>query len=482
MDALLLHRIHFAFTITFHYLFPQLTMGLTLLIVILKTIGLTRGDERYNHAARFWAKILAINFVLGVVTGIPMEFQFGTNWSQFARRTGGVIGQPLAMEGVFSFFLESTFLGLFLFGEKRLSKWAHWGAAFMVFVGSWISGFFIIVTDAWMQHPVAYRLLPNGTFELTSFWGLLMNPWAWLQYAHNMCGSVVTAAFVMSAVGAFYVLSKGNRENVHASLGFEKRHEAWEFLTRNAEYGQLFLRVGVIAGLLSCVMMIFPTGDLHGRYVAKYQPAAIAGMEGLFRTQKGAPVVLMGQPDIEQQRIDNPLAVNDVLSFLIYGTTAAEVKGLDQVPRDQWPTTLPLLFYSYHIMAGLGTYFVLLMVVAALLLWRGKLFSTSWILWPILLSFPLPYIANTAGWMTAEIGRQPWIVYGLLRTAQGYSTHVSAGNSLFTLLGFLGMYSLLSVLWIVVVYRIIEAGPGSPESPGEPLATEPQSTPEGINA
>lgn len=445
MNALLLHRIHFAFTITYHYLFPQLTMGLALLIVVLKTIALAKSDERYNQAARFWAKIFAINFLLGVVTGIPMEFQFGTNWSEFSRRTGGIIGQPLAMEGVFSFFLESTFLGLFLFGEKRLSRWAHWGAAFMVFVGSWISGFFIIVTDAWMQHPVAYRLLPDGRFELTSFWGLLLNPWAWLQYAHNMCGAVVTAAFVMSAVGAFYLLEK-----------------------RNTEFGQLFLRVGVIAGLLSCVVQIFPTGDLHGRYTAKHQPAAIAGMEGLFHTEKGAPIVLMGQPDVEQQRIDNPIVVNKVLSFLIYGTTIAEVKGLDQFPRDQWPTTLPLLYYSYHIMAGLGTYFALLMIVAAFLLWRGKLYRTRWILWPLLLSFPLPYIANTAGWMTAEIGRQPWLVYGLLRTSEGYSRHVSAGNSLFTLLGFLGMYSVLSILWIVLVYRFIETGPESAEAPSAP--------------
>ena len=447
MDVLLLHRVHFAFTVTFHYLFPQLTMGLALLIVVLKTLGLIRGDERYSQASRFWARILAINFVLGVVTGIPMEFQFGTNWSEFARRTGGVIGQPLAMEGVFSFFLESTFLGLFLFGEKRLSRWQHWGAAFMVFVGSWISGFFIVVTDAWMQHPVAYRLLPNGSFEVTSFWGLLLNPWAWLQYAHTMCGSVVTAAFVMSAVGAFYVLDK-----------------------RRAEAGKLFLRVGVIAGLLSCIAQIFPTGDLHGRYVARYQPAAIAGMEGLFRTQTGAPIVLLGQPDIEQQRIDNPLAANDVLSFLAYGTTAAEVKGLDQFPRDQWPTTLPLLYYSYHIMAGLGTYFVLLMAIAAILLWRGKLYSSGWILWPILLSFPLPYIANTAGWMTAEIGRQPWVVYGLMRTADGYSRYVTPGNSLFTLLGFMGIYSLLSVLWIVLVYRIIESGPAAIEPHSDPKA------------
>ncbi|MHB1023541.1 MAG: cytochrome ubiquinol oxidase subunit I [Acidobacteriaceae bacterium] len=436
MDSLVIHRIHFAFTVTYHYLFPQLTMGLALLIVVMKTIAITRKDENYNRAARFWARIFAINFLLGVVTGIPMEFQFGTNWSRFSQLTGGVIGQPLAMEGVFSFFLESAFLGLFLFGEKRLSPWRHWGAAFLVFVGSWISGFFIIVTDAWMQHPVAYRLLPNGSYEVTSFWKLLMNPWALLQYAHNMCGAVVTASFVVAAVGAFYVLEK-----------------------RSAEYGKIFLKVGVVAGILSCILQIFPTGDLHGKYVAKHQPAAMAGMEGLFRSVKGAPIVLLGQPDVENQRIDNPLAVNDVLSFLIYGTTSAEVKGLDQFPKDMWPTTLPLLYFSYHIMAGLGTYFLFIMFIAALLLWRNRLFHTRWVLWFLMLSFPLPYIANTAGWLTAEIGRQPWLVYGLIRTTEGYSKYVSAGNGLFTLLGFMGLYAVLSVLFVVLVYRIIQEGP-----------------------
>ena len=436
MTALLLHRIQFGFTITFHYLFPQLTMGLALLIVVLKSIALRRKDERYNQAARFWARIFAVNFLIGVVTGIPMEFQFGTNWSQFARATGGVIGQPLAMEGVFSFFLESAFLGLFLFGEKRLSPHAHWASAFLVFVGSWVSGFFIIVTNAWMQHPVAYRILPNGGYEVTSFWGLLTNPWALIQYAHNMSGAVITGSFAMCAVGALYVL-----EN------------------RFSESGKIFLRVGVIAGLISCITQIFPTGDIHGRYMAKHQPASVAAMEGLFHTQRGAGIALMGQPDEEKQTIDNPLVVNNVLSFLIYGTTKAEVEGLDKVPRDQWPEPLPLLYYAYHIMAGLGTYFALLMVVAGLLLWRGKLFTTRWVLWPLLLSFPLPYIANTAGWMTAEIGRQPWLVYGLIRTDQGYSKYVSAGNGLFTLLGFMGMYSMLSILFIVLVYRIIASGP-----------------------
>jgi cytochrome d ubiquinol oxidase subunit I len=436
MDALVLHRIHFGFTITFHYLFPQLTMGLALLIVALKTLALRSSNERYNEAARFWARIFAINFLLGVVTGIPMEFQFGTNWSQFARTTGGVIGQPLAMEGVFSFFLESAFLGLFLFGEKRLSPRGHWASALMVFVGSWISGFFIIVTNAWMQHPVAYSVLPNGVYEVTSFWGLLTNPWALIQYAHNMSGAVITGAFVMSSVGAFYLL-----EN------------------QFTEHAKIFLRIGVVAGAISCVTQIFPTGDLHGRYMAKHQPAATAAMEGLFRSKKGAPIVLMGQPDERRQTIDNPIAVNGILSFLIYGTTLAEVQGLDKTPRDQWPSPMPLLFYAYHIMAGLGTCFVLLMSIAAFLLWRGKLFQTRWVLWALMLSFPFPYIANTAGWMTAEIGRQPWVVYGLIRVSEGYSKYVSAGNGLFTLLGFMGMYATLSILFIILLYRIISKGP-----------------------
>jgi cytochrome d ubiquinol oxidase subunit I len=452
MDALTLHRIHFAFTITYHYLFPQLTMGLALLIVVLKTIALRSNDpeqiEHYDVAARFWARIFAVNFLLGVVTGIPMEFQFGTNWSEFSRRTGGVIGQPLAMEGVFSFFLESAFLGLFLFGEKRLSRFAHWGSAFLVFLGSWISGFFIIVTNAWMQHPVAYRLMPNGVYEVTSFWGLLTNPWALLEYSHNMCAAVVTGSFVMTAVGALYVLQN-----------------------RPGPYGRIFLKVGVIAGIIACIVQIFPTGDLHGKYLAKQQPVAIAGMEGLFNTEKGAGMIILGQPDIENQKIDNPLVVNDFLSFLIYGTTSAEVSGLNQFPKDLWPTTLPLLFYSYHIMVGLGTYFLAIMAISAFLLWRGKLFTSHWVLWPLMLSFPFPYIATTAGWMTAEIGRQPWLVYGLIRTSEGYSKHIGAGTSLFTLLGFLGLYSALSVLWIVLLYTAIQKGPQQPQTETSHLVT-----------
>ncbi|MCU1261595.1 MAG: cytochrome d ubiquinol oxidase, subunit [Bryobacterales bacterium] len=442
MDALLLHRIHFAFTITYHYLFPQLTMGLALLIVALKTLAVTTNRPVYHDGARFWARVFGINFLFGVVTGVPMEFQFGTNWSQFSRVTGGVIGQPLAMEGVFSFFLESAFLGLFLFGERRLSKWGHWWAGFLVFLGSWISGFFIIVTDAWMQHPVAYTLLPDGRFELNSFTGLLFNPWALLQYAHNMSGAVITGAFVMSATGAYYLLEG-----------------------RYTEYGRLFLRVGVTAGIVFSAIQIFPTGDLHGKYMARQQPVTTAAMEALFKSEIGAPLVIMGQPDVVHQRIDNPIVVNRLLSFLIYGTPTAEVRGLNDFPREDWPTNIPLLYYCYHIMAGLGTWFVLLMAVAAFLLWDGRLFRARWVLWPLMLSFPLPYIANTAGWMTAEIGRQPWLVYGLLRTQHGSSQNVTAGNTLFTLLGFMGMYALLSVLFVVLMFREIDHGPGKELGP-----------------
>lgn len=435
-SALLIHRLHFAFTVTFHYLFPQLTMGLAPLIVVLKTMALRTGNPIYNQSARFWARIFGINFIMGVVTGIPLEFEFGTNWSHFARLTGGVIGQPLVMEGVFAFFLESAFLGLLLYGEKRLSPRGHWWAAVLVFLGSWLSGFFIIASDAWMQHPVAFQRAADGTFQVTSFWGLLMNPWALLQYAHNMSGAVITGAFVMSAVGAYYLLD-----------------EKFE------EFGRAFLRVGVVAGLICSAAQIFPTGDLHGRYLAHHQPVTTAAMEGLFKTETGAPVVILGQPDEEHERIDNPLVANGVLSYLLYGTTAAEVRGLNEFSRDLWPTNIPLLYYSYHIMAGLGTIFVGVMAVAAFLLARGRLFTARWMLWIIMLCLPLPYVANTAGWMTAETGRQPWLVYGLLRTSEGYSKYVHAGNGLFTLLGFMGMYTLLAILFLFLVRHEVARGP-----------------------
>jgi cytochrome bd ubiquinol oxidase subunit I len=442
-SALLVHRLHFAFTITFHYLFPQLTMGLAPLIVILKTLALRRKDEIYNQAARFWARIFGINFLFGVVTGIPMEFQFGTNWSHFSRFAGGVIGQTLAMEGMFAFFLESAFLGLFLYGEKRLGPRGHWWTAVAVFLGSWLSGFFIIVTDAWMQLPVGYEKAADGSVQLASFWALLLNPWAWWQYAHNMSGSAITGAFVMVSVGAFYLL--------------------WR---KFEEHGRVFIKVGVAAGLIFSILQLFPTGDGQGRMIAEHQPITLAAMEALFVSQPGAPLVLIGQPNVDERKIDNPIVIPRALSFLTYRAWKAEVRGLDSFPQSDWPDNLALLYYSYHIMVGLGTIFIAIMVVAAFQLWRGQLFSQRWMLWTLLLALPFPYIANTAGWMTAELGRQPWLVYGLMRTADGYSKQVSAGNAMFTLLGFLGMYMVLGILFLFLMRHEIEHGPWNEANAG----------------
>lgn len=448
-SALAVDRLHFAFTITFHYLFPQLTMGLAPLIVIFKSLALWKGDERYHQAARFWAKIFAINFLLGVITGIPMEFQFGTNWAKFSRYAGGVIGQTLAMEGVFAFFLESAFLGLFLFGEKRLGPRWHWAAAFMVFFGSWLSGYFIIATDAWMQHPVAYTLAADGSAHLSSFWGLLFNPWAGWMYVHNMSGAVITGAFVMMAVGAFYLLT-----------------------ARQAEFGRLFVRTGLIAGLVACLFQAFPSGDQQSKMVAYKQPVTMAAMEGVFNTEPGAPMVIIGQPNVEEQKLDNPIIVPRMLSFLTYRRWDAEIKGLNDFPRDQWPDNIPLLYYSYHVMVGLGTVFIAITVVGAFLLWRKKLYDRRWMLWILMLSFPFPYIANTAGWMIAELGRQPWLVYGLLRTEHGLSPTVSAGNGLFTLLGFMGMYMVLGILFLFLIGREIGHGPSFLNQASEPATDQ----------
>ncbi|HUA18676.1 MAG TPA: cytochrome ubiquinol oxidase subunit I [Bryobacteraceae bacterium] len=435
-EALGLHRLHFAFTVTFHYLFPQLTMGLALLIFILKTMAIRTGDEHYNRAVRFWARIFGITFAMGVVTGIPMEFQFGTNWAQFSRITGGVIGQTLAMEGIFSFFLESSFLGMLLFGEKRLGERGHWFASFMVFLGSWMSGYLIVATDAWMQHPVAYSVAPNGEIGLASFWGLILNPWALWQYSHNMSGAVITGSFVMAAVGAFYLLSK--------------RHES---------YGKTFLRVGVTVGIIATVLQLFPTGDSQGRMVAENQPVTLAAMEGLFESSSAAPIAILGQPDVPNRSLDNPLIIPHALSFLTYRHWVGEVRGLDSFPVSDWPDRITLVYYSYHIMVGLGTIFIAIMGLAVIQLWRQKLYESRWLLWILMLACPFPFIANTAGWITAETGRQPWLVYGILRTAAGVSPKVSAGNTLFTLIGFMGLYMVLGILFLFLVYREVEEGP-----------------------
>ncbi|MFD1552600.1 cytochrome ubiquinol oxidase subunit I [Putridiphycobacter roseus] len=438
-DMILYDRLQFAFTITFHYIFPQLTMGLSLLIVFFKWKFLRTTVEKYNKAAKFFMKIFAINFTMGVVTGIPMEFQFGTNWAKFSELTGGIIGQTLAMEGMFSFFLESSFLALFIFGEKLMGQKLHFLTAFLVFLGSWASGWFILATNAWMQHPVGYEILENGKYVLNNFSAIFGNPWLIPSFLHNQMASVVTSSFVVAAIGAFYILRN-----------------------KQVEYGKLFLKTGVVFGLIASLLVAFPTGDWNAKNVAKYQPAAFAAMEGIFETEEaGAEIVLVGQPNMVEKKLDNKIAVPNILSFLTYQEWDKQIPGMDQFEAEELPDNIPALYYSYHIMVGLGTIFIGIMALALFMMWRKKLFTFKPLLWSIMFLLPFPYIANITGWYTAELGRQPYLVYGLLKTSEGVSPTVSSGNTLFTLMGFIALYMLLGILFLVLVGKTVNEGPNT---------------------
>jgi cytochrome d ubiquinol oxidase subunit I len=449
-------RWQFTLTVMVHYVFPIITMGLALFIVWLETVSFLGGERRrlrpfrrtpqeraaHHEAAHFWAKIFAVNFGFGVVTGIPLEFQFGTNWAGFSNFAGGVIGQTLAMEGVFAFFAESVFIGIFLWAGDRVGPRLHWASAVMVWIGSWISGFFIIATNAWMQHPVAYTL-KGGHAELDSFWGLLTNPWVGWQYAHNMSGAAISGAFLLAAGGAFYML-----------------------LGRHLQFGRICLTVGVVGALIFSALQIFPTGDGQARQLARYQPSSFAAAEALFHTEKGAPLVIIGNPNTHERTLESAIEMPHFLSFLTSHRWNATLRGLDTIPANLWPSSVPLVYYAYHIMIGLGTILLLVALAGVLMLRRGLLFRSRPMLWALMLAFPFTMIANLAGWTVAETGRQPWVVYGLQLTSAGASPEqsVPAGTGIFTLLGFAGLYVLLAFLYVFMQGRIVSRGP----EPGEP--------------
>jgi cytochrome bd ubiquinol oxidase subunit I len=429
-------RLQFGFTLVYHYLFPQLTMGLAWFLVYWKWRALRTGDEKYNRAVRFWAKIFGLNFAVGVVTGIPMEFQFGTNWAGFTRYAGGVIGQTLAMEGMFAFFLESAFVGALIWGEKRLGPRYHFLAAVGVALGSWLSGYFILVTNAFMQHPVGFRTEADGSLGIASLSAYLLNPWAGLQFLHNQTAALVTGSFVVAAVGAFYALRR-----LHSTQA------------------QLYLRAGTFTGLIVSFLVAFPTGDQQAKMVGKHQPVTLAAMEGKFVGGPMAGVAVIGQPNVAAQRLENPIEIPGALSVLAYGTFQSYVHGLEEYPQDVWPDNIELLYYAFHLMITLGTIFIVIMGYASFQNWRGRLESTTWLLWVLMLAFPFPYIANTLGWITAELGRQPWLIYGLFRTRDGYSKVVSNGDTIFTLIGFTGLYFVLGLLFLYLAGREIGHGP-----------------------
>jgi cytochrome d ubiquinol oxidase subunit I len=431
-------RLQFGFTLTYHYLFPQLTMGLAWFLVYWKWRALRPGDEKYNVAARFWAKIFGLNFAVGVVTGIPMEFQFGTNWADFSRYAGPVVGQTLAMEGMFAFFMESAFIGALIWGENRLGPRVHFLAAVLVATGSWLSGYFILVTNAFMQHPVGYQIEADGTLGVASLGTYLLNPWAFVQFAHNQCAAVVTGAFVVAAVGAFYTL-----RGLHPTQA------------------KIYLRAGTLVGLIAALLVAFPTGDRQAKMVGKYQQESLAAMEGKFVGGPMAGVAVIGEPDLKDRRLDNPIEVPGVLSFLAYGTFQSYVHGLNEYNPDTWPDNVELLYYAFHLMITLGSIFILVMAYANFQRWRGKLDADRWLLWVLLVAFPFPYIANTLGWMTTELGRQPWLIYGLFHTRDGYSKVVSNGDTIFTLIGFTGLYFVLGLLFLGLTGRELAHGPDS---------------------
>jgi cytochrome d ubiquinol oxidase subunit I len=445
-DPVFWHRLQFAFSIVYHYLFPQLTMGLAWYLVYWKWRAWRTGQERYALAARFWARIFGLTFGMGVVTGIPMEFQFGTNWGRFAALAGGVIGQTLAMESMFAFFLESALIGALVLGEHRLSPKQQFLAALGVAIGSWLSALFIVVTNAFMQHPMGHAVAPDGSLYIADLAAYLLNPWALVQFAHNQLAAAVTGSFFILAVGAFLLLRGQSREQA-----------------------SMYLRHASAAGLVAALLVAFPSGDQQAKLVARHQEPSLAAMEGRFETAPHAEITLIGQPNVLERRLENPIKIPGLLSFLAFGTFHSEVRGLNAFPEELWPTNIELLYYSFHVMAGLGTLFIALLALANLALFRGRLFTQRALLWCLMLAFPFPYIATTAGWLTAELGRQPWLVFGLFRTVNGTSESVSSGNALFTLIGFTGLYFVLGLLFVYLVGREVAHGPGAPppESYGE---------------
>jgi cytochrome d ubiquinol oxidase subunit I len=435
MDPVLLARIQFALTVGFHFIFPPLTIGLAWLLFAFLTKYKNTGEDFYRRVARFWLKLFVVSFAVGVATGITMEFQFGTNWSEYSRFVGDIFGAPLAAEGIFAFFLESVFIGVLIFGWKRFSVKTMWFASLMVAVGSTLSAFWIIVANSWQQTPPPESFhIVNGRAELTDFWLAVFNPSTLPRYFHTVDGALITGAFFMMGISAWYVL-KG----------------------RHTEFAQYSLKVSLIVGLIAAMMQL-PLGHWHAVQVAQTQPEKLAAVEGLFETQARAPILLFGVPDEAGGRMIAEVKVPGLLSLLAHMDINAEVQGLNGFPRDEWPP-LALTFYPFHLMVLLGLYFIGLTLLGVFLWWRGLLFKYKFFLWLALLSIPLPFIVNELGWITAEVGRQPWVVYHVLRTADAVSISVPAYQVLLTLVLFVVIYAFLFWAWLYLIRKLVGAGP-----------------------
>jgi cytochrome d ubiquinol oxidase subunit I len=429
LDPVLLARIQFAITIGFHFIFPPLSIGLAWLLVIIEGLGWRTGDRVYQNMGRLFGKLLAITFAVGVATGIVMEFQFGTNWAEYSKFVGDIFGAPLAAEGVFAFFMESAFLGLYLFGRNKLSKGVHWFSILMVAIGATISAFWILVANSWQQTPAGF-IIQNGRAELADFWAAVFNPSTLIRFFHTVDAALISGAFMVMGVSA-YLLIKNKAVAVAGKA----------------------LKLALIFGFIVSLLELFPFGHEHAKQVAHTQPEKFAAIEGLYSSQTGAPLVLFGIVDAAPPPgLIAEIKIPGLLSWLTFGNIDAHIQGLEEFPADEIPP-LWLTFVSFHNMVVLGMYFIGVTLLGLFFLYRKKLLNSKWYLKLLVISIPLPVIACQFGWAAAEVGRQPWVVYKVLRTVDAASVNVTAGEILFSIILFSLIYLFLFALYLFLSIR-----------------------------
>lgn len=437
MDVEILARIQFAFTIAFHYIYPPLSIGIGLLMVIFEGLYLKTGNKDYEILTRFWIKIFALTFGIGVATGIIMEFEFGTNWAVYSRYVGDIFGSALAAEGLFAFGLESTFLGILLFGWNRVKPWVHFVSTLGVFLGSMFSAVWIVVANSWQQTPAGYHIVGTGLHaraEVTDFWAMVFNPSSVDRIIHTWQGAILAGAFLVLSVHAYYI-RKG----------------------RFVEISKKAFKITLIVATIFSLSQLL-SGHSTADGVAVNQPAKLATMEGHFKKNSPADLYFVGWVDKEKQTVTG-IGIPGGLSFLVHQDFQAPIKGLNDFPVQDRPGQINAVFQFYHIMVAIGMMLIAMTLYASFLWWRGKLFETQWLMWIFSFSVILPQIANQVGWFTAEMGRQPWVVYGLLRTSKAFSQEVSSNQIVFSLVLFTVVYSLLLVLFLYSVNKKIKHGP-----------------------
>ncbi len=433
MDAVLLSRIQFAMTAGFHFIFPPLTLGLGLIILIYETLYIRTNKEQYMNIAKFIIKIFALIFAIGVASGIVLEFSFGTNWSTYSRMVGDIFGAPLAAEGVLAFFLESVFIGVLLFGRNKVSKRVYWLSAFLVFFGSHLSGLWIIIANSWMQTPAGF-VIEGGRAVLKDFFAAAVNHSTMQRYLHTIIGGWLSGSLFMAGISSWYILKK-----------------------RDLDYARPILKVSLIVFILTSFLQ-FGTGHMHAVQVAKTQPVKMAAMEGLWESKTGAGLSVYGIPDSSKKITHFDIRIPKLLSIMIYADPKAKIQGLNDFSEDLHPPVF-ITFQVYHAMIGMGSLFALISLIGLFLLIKKKLYETDWYLKVLLFAIPIPLIANEVGWMTAEIGRQPWAVYNVLKTADAASVVVPAWQILATIIMFTILYAVLLMFFIKFLVALIKKGP-----------------------